>query len=265
MTTRYWTAVASREFVRLGVVGGFSQLKGMKRGREPQGQPRRFLVSCRAMARLPRVFVVDVAHHVTQRGNGHHFILDSDYGRKRYLEPFSCLHQPRIQLRLAAIKAFVLKLRVTPMSRFVEQLDQVMLVEAVIGVISVDISNRLHFPFLIQLAFSLVMTVTLVLLYHWCEGKECFATEVGRSDAGNKTTPGRGTISPPTYGFCKTSIPVGGRGIIDSVSVSCHPPFKHTAHFLESVTCCEKPSRAQSSRIYLCGTPSGGWFCVQSQ
>jgi hypothetical protein len=33
------------------------------------------IVPC--MARLPRVVIVDVAHHVTQRGNGRHFILDN--------------------------------------------------------------------------------------------------------------------------------------------------------------------------------------------
>jgi len=38
------------------------------------------------MARLPRVVVVDVAHHVTQRGNGRHFILDSDSERMVYLD-----------------------------------------------------------------------------------------------------------------------------------------------------------------------------------
>ena len=38
------------------------------------------------MARLPRVVVVDVAHHVTQRGNGRHFILDGDSERKVYLD-----------------------------------------------------------------------------------------------------------------------------------------------------------------------------------
>jgi len=38
------------------------------------------------MARLPRVVVVDVAHHVTQRGNGRHFILKSDSERMVYLD-----------------------------------------------------------------------------------------------------------------------------------------------------------------------------------
>jgi putative transposase len=38
------------------------------------------------MARLPRVVIVDVAHHVTQRGNGRHFILDRDADRMVYLD-----------------------------------------------------------------------------------------------------------------------------------------------------------------------------------
>jgi len=38
------------------------------------------------MARLPRVVIVDVAHHVTQRANGRQFILASDAGRMVYLD-----------------------------------------------------------------------------------------------------------------------------------------------------------------------------------
>ena len=38
------------------------------------------------MARLPRVVVADVAHHVTQRGNARQVIFDSDSGRRTYLE-----------------------------------------------------------------------------------------------------------------------------------------------------------------------------------
>ena len=34
------------------------------------------------MARLPRVVVADVAHHVTQRGNARQFLLASDCERK---------------------------------------------------------------------------------------------------------------------------------------------------------------------------------------
>ena len=41
---------------------------------------------CRAMARLPRVVIVDVAQHVTQRGNGRHCILDRDVDRMVYLD-----------------------------------------------------------------------------------------------------------------------------------------------------------------------------------
>ena len=38
------------------------------------------------MARLPRVVVADVAHHVTQRGNARRYILDRDSDRQVYLE-----------------------------------------------------------------------------------------------------------------------------------------------------------------------------------
>ena len=38
------------------------------------------------MARLARVVIVDVAHHVTQRGNGRQFILASDAERMVYLD-----------------------------------------------------------------------------------------------------------------------------------------------------------------------------------
>lgn len=38
------------------------------------------------MARLPRVVVVDVPHHVTQRGNARQVILASDPDRVTYLE-----------------------------------------------------------------------------------------------------------------------------------------------------------------------------------
>ena len=39
----------------------------------------------RGMARLPRVVISDVAHHVTQRGNGRQAILASDSERMVYL------------------------------------------------------------------------------------------------------------------------------------------------------------------------------------
>jgi putative transposase len=38
------------------------------------------------MARLPRLVVVDVAHHVTQRGNARQVILTNDPDRVAYLE-----------------------------------------------------------------------------------------------------------------------------------------------------------------------------------
>ena len=38
------------------------------------------------MARLPRVVIVDVPHHVTQRGNARQMILTSDAERVTYLQ-----------------------------------------------------------------------------------------------------------------------------------------------------------------------------------
>ena len=38
------------------------------------------------MARLPRVVMAEIPHHVTQRGNARRFILDCDAGRNVYLE-----------------------------------------------------------------------------------------------------------------------------------------------------------------------------------
>ena len=38
------------------------------------------------MGRLARVIAVGVAHHVTQRGNGRRFLLESDADRRVYLE-----------------------------------------------------------------------------------------------------------------------------------------------------------------------------------
>ena len=37
------------------------------------------------MGRFARVIAVDIAHHVTQRGNARHFILDCDADREVYL------------------------------------------------------------------------------------------------------------------------------------------------------------------------------------
>ncbi len=51
-----------------------------------RGQAPRFLVLCLPMARLPWVVIADVAHHVTQRGNGRLFILASDAERRVYLD-----------------------------------------------------------------------------------------------------------------------------------------------------------------------------------
>jgi hypothetical protein len=38
------------------------------------------------MARLPRVVVVDIAQHITQRGNARQAIFDHDSDRVTYLE-----------------------------------------------------------------------------------------------------------------------------------------------------------------------------------
>jgi REP-associated tyrosine transposase len=48
------------------------------------------------MARLPRVVVVDVAHHVTQRGNARQVVFDNDTDRVTYLDllrQYSELHR----------------------------------------------------------------------------------------------------------------------------------------------------------------------------
>jgi putative transposase len=39
-----------------------------------------------SLARLPRVIAVEMPHHVTQRGNGRRFLLDSDANRNIYLD-----------------------------------------------------------------------------------------------------------------------------------------------------------------------------------
>ena len=44
------------------------------------------VVEYRPMARFARVVIVDVAHHVTQRGNGRQFILATDAERMVYLD-----------------------------------------------------------------------------------------------------------------------------------------------------------------------------------
>ena len=46
--------------------------------REIRGQAPSFLVLYSLMARLPRVVIVDVAHHVAQRGNGRQRVLASE-------------------------------------------------------------------------------------------------------------------------------------------------------------------------------------------
>jgi REP element-mobilizing transposase RayT len=46
----------------------------------------RFLARVRVVGRLARVIAVGVAHHVTQRGNGRRFLLESDADRRVYLD-----------------------------------------------------------------------------------------------------------------------------------------------------------------------------------
>ena len=38
------------------------------------------------MARIARVVITDLAHHITQRGDGRQFILADDVGRMVYLD-----------------------------------------------------------------------------------------------------------------------------------------------------------------------------------
>src|SRR5579872_3012428 len=52
------------------------------------------------MARVARVVIADVAHHVTQRGNGRQFILASDVERMVYLD---LLHQALHEQPLAVL------------------------------------------------------------------------------------------------------------------------------------------------------------------
>lgn len=51
-----------------------------------RGQTGSFLIFYRVMARLARILVVNVPHHVTQRGNARQFLLASDGERLVYLE-----------------------------------------------------------------------------------------------------------------------------------------------------------------------------------
>ena len=53
---------------------------------ETRGQTGRFLIFSLVMARLARIVVVNIPHHVTQRGNARQFILASDDERTVYLD-----------------------------------------------------------------------------------------------------------------------------------------------------------------------------------
>jgi hypothetical protein len=79
------------------------------------------------VGRLARVIAVGVAHHVTQRGNGRRFLLDSDADRRIYLE----LLQENLRLHevLLITAAMSRKLPVRPQvkserdSLFVREMD----------------------------------------------------------------------------------------------------------------------------------------------
>lgn len=60
--------------------------KAAKTGDGTRGQTGRFLVFYRVMARLARIVVANVPHHVTQRGNARQLLLASDGERSVYLE-----------------------------------------------------------------------------------------------------------------------------------------------------------------------------------
>ncbi len=62
------------------------KLKIGKPGIPGNGKRGRYLVLCLPMARVARVVGVDVAHHVTQGGNGREFILATDAERMVYLD-----------------------------------------------------------------------------------------------------------------------------------------------------------------------------------
>jgi putative transposase len=51
------------------------------------------------MARLPRVVVADVAHHVTQRGNARQFLLATDSERMVYLKLTRQVARARLKKR----------------------------------------------------------------------------------------------------------------------------------------------------------------------
>jgi len=56
------------------------------RGPLAAGETGRFLIFCRSIARLLNIVVVNVPHHVTQRGNARQFLLASEGERLVYLQ-----------------------------------------------------------------------------------------------------------------------------------------------------------------------------------
>jgi len=71
---------------------------------ENRGQTGRFLIFLSAVARLARVVAVDVAHHVTQRGNARQFILATDAERMVYLD----LLRKAVQLHPLSLNGYCL-------------------------------------------------------------------------------------------------------------------------------------------------------------
>jgi len=84
-------------------MSGFVGLHCCKYPGKP-GTDGTFSATLPAVARLARVMVVDVPHHVTQRGNARQFILASDTERKVYLD----LLQQHAQLHRLSLVGYCL-------------------------------------------------------------------------------------------------------------------------------------------------------------
>jgi hypothetical protein len=59
--------------------------------RKARTEPKNYFIEqllarVRAVARIARVIAVGVAHHVTQRGNGRRYLLESETDREVYLD-----------------------------------------------------------------------------------------------------------------------------------------------------------------------------------
>ena len=77
---------ANVEGVAVKGVGGNHQCRTLLVQAGNRRQTGRFLVLFLPMARLARVVGVDVAHHMTQRGNGGEFVLAVEAERIVYLD-----------------------------------------------------------------------------------------------------------------------------------------------------------------------------------